>query len=106
MIRMMMSIIPTDMAPSPKRTAAGSYIRRAAVRSRAYRNCRFQRRNQTPLFGLQLQRRGIDAVAQPGRAGPILEHISEVAAALRAQHLGPDHAVADVTLLVDMAVDR
>src|SRR6266480_6498793 len=58
------------------------------------------------LFRLQLQRRRIDAVAQSGRAGAVLEHVAEVAVALRAQHFGPDHAVADVALFVDMAVDR
>src|SRR3981081_4191482 len=58
------------------------------------------------LFRLQLQRRRIDAVAQAGRAGPILEHVAEMAAALRTQHLGPEHAVADVALLVDMACRR
>src|SRR5229473_7628841 len=58
------------------------------------------------LFRLQLQRRRIDAVAQSGRAGSVLEHVPEMAVALRAQHFGPDHAVADVTLLVDMALHR
>src|ERR1700733_13010636 len=58
------------------------------------------------LFRLQFQRRRIDAVTQSGRAGAILEHVTEMAAALRAQPLGPDHAVADVALLVDMARRR
>src|SRR5665213_2495407 len=42
------------------------------------------------LFGLQFQRRRIDAVTQSGRAGTVLEDMAEMAAALRAQHLGPD----------------
>src|ERR1700704_7199092 len=58
------------------------------------------------LFRLQLQRRRIDAVAQSGRAGAVLEHMAEMAVALRAQHFGPDHAVADVALLVDVALPR
>src|SRR3981189_470990 len=58
------------------------------------------------LSRLQLQRRRIDAVAQAGRAGAVLEHMAEMAVALRAQHLGPDHAVADVAFLVDMALQR
>src|ERR1700704_4219101 len=58
------------------------------------------------LFRLQLQRRRIDAVAQSGRAGSVLEHMAEMAVALRAQHFGPDHAVADVALLVDVALRR
>src|SRR5712691_11036814 len=58
------------------------------------------------LFPLQLQRRRIDAVAQSGRAGAVVEHMPEMAVALRAQHFGPDHAVADVALLVDVALQR
>src|SRR5450631_155755 len=58
------------------------------------------------LFRLQFQGRRIDAVTQSGRAGAVLEHVAEMAVALRAQHLGPEHAVADVALLVDMALDR
>src|SRR5882757_10169343 len=57
------------------------------------------------LLRLQLQRRRIDAVAQARRAGAVVEDVAEMAAAFRAQHLGADHAVADVALLVDMAVD-
>src|SRR3954451_7090809 len=46
------------------------------------------------LFRLQLQRGGIDAVAQAGRAGAVLEDVAEMAVALRAKNLGADHAVA------------
>src|SRR6266478_2782152 len=63
-------------------------------------------RSRKVLFRLQLQRRRIDAVAQSGRAGAVLEHMPEMAVALRAQHFGPDHAVADVALLVDVALQR
>src|SRR5438034_146261 len=62
-------------------------------------------RNQK-LFRLQLQRRRIDAVAQAGRAGAVVEDVAEMAAAFRAQHLGADHAVADIVFLVDMAIRR
>src|SRR6185369_2988119 len=46
----------------------------------------------------------IDAVAQAGRAGAVGEDVAEMAVAFRAQYLGADHAVADIALLVDMAV--
>src|SRR4051812_20955252 len=58
------------------------------------------------LFRLQLQRRRIDAIAQAGRAGAVIEDMTEMAVAFRAQHLGAGHAVADIPLLVDMAFDR
>src|SRR5260221_9359477 len=58
------------------------------------------------LFRLQLQRGRIDAIAQAGRAGAVVEDVAEMAAAFRAQYLGADHAVGDVALLVDMAVHR
>src|ERR1700694_156835 len=57
-----------------------------------------------PLFRLQFQRRGIDAVAQSGWAGTVLEYVPEMAVAFGPKHLGPHHAVADVALLVDMAL--
>src|ERR1700694_3986809 len=56
------------------------------------------------LFRLQLERCRVDAVAQSGRAGTILEYVAEVAVALRAKYFVPDHAVADVALFVDMAL--
>src|SRR6478609_9003914 len=80
--------------------------RQSAIGSKVYQRFRCQRRNEKGLFRLKLQRRRIDAVAQSGRAGPIGENVAEMAIALRAQHLGPDHAVAGVTLLVDMALHR
>src|SRR3954467_9536330 len=57
------------------------------------------------LFGFELQGRGIDAVTQARRPRAVGEDMAEMAAALGAQHLGTDHAVADVPLLVDMALD-
>src|SRR3954453_11810947 len=60
----------------------------------------------TPSASLRLQLQGcrVDAVAQSGRSRTVLEHMAEMAIALRAQHLGADHAVADVALFVDMAL--
>src|SRR5438552_13266911 len=64
------------------------------------------RSKQQSLFRLQLQRRRIDAVAQAGRAGAVVEDVAEMAVTFRAQHLGADHAVADIVFLVDMAIRR
>src|SRR6476661_3545562 len=58
------------------------------------------------LFRLQLQRRRVDAVAQSGRSRAVIEDMAEMAGAFRAQHLGADHAVGGVPLLVDMTIDR
>src|SRR3954447_2306995 len=57
--------------------------------------------------GLQVQRRAVDAVAQPAcvlRA--VVEHVAEVAAALLARHLGPDHEVRQVALGLDVLRER
>src|ERR1700731_89228 len=102
MIRMMIRMVPSDMAFSPT-GGRQSGIRRAPIR-KAYPAVWFQRRTPPALFRLQLQRRRIDAVAQSGRAGAVLEDMAEMAVALRTKHLGADHAVADVALLVDMAL--
>src|SRR6185437_3812051 len=56
------------------------------------------------LFRLEFQRCRIDAVAQSGRRRAVLEHVAEMAVTTRAKHLGPNHAVGDVALLVDMAL--
>ena len=58
------------------------------------------------LLLLELERRRVDAVAHPGRPRPVREHVAEVAAAVGAQHLGADHAVARVGLLVDRVLAR
>src|SRR6266700_970041 len=52
---------------------------------------------------LDTRLRGYDASS---RAVAVLEHMPEMAVALRAQHFGPDHAMADVALLVDVALQR
>src|ERR1700756_979710 len=101
----MTSIVPSDMALSP---TGGLRLECRATRSRekAYPDPWFQQRNPECLFWLQFQRGRIDAVAQPGRGGPVLEDVAEMAVALRAQHFGPDHAVAQIAFLVDMGLRR
>src|SRR5689334_17875966 len=71
-------------------------------RSRGIRNA-FERLRGS--FRLQLQRRRVDAIAQAGRPRSVGEDMAEMAGAFRAQHLGADHAVGMVLLLVDMAID-
>src|SRR2546428_3307024 len=51
------------------------------------------------LFELQSGR--IDAIPLSGRLGPVRKNMAEVAAAARAEHLGADHPVASVALLLD-----
>src|ERR1700692_2284171 len=104
----MTSIIPSDMAVSPR--AAGARI--SAARQGAKHippvgsSTGTGRSRWERLFRLQFERRRVDAVTQSGRAGTIVEHMPEVAVATRAQYFGSDHAVADVALLVDMALRR
>src|ERR1700723_926390 len=106
MMTRMMRIVPRDMVLSqqapdgkltPRRVCWAKHIP-AACRRRS----RYLRQLFGQLFGLQFQRRRIDAVAQAGRAGAVVEHMAEMAVALRAQNLGSDHAVAGVALLIDM----
>src|SRR5712692_7771787 len=104
MITIMIRIVPSDMAFSPTGRPGWNPPPRSG--GKAYRSPWFQRRNRTCLFRLQFQRRRIDAVAQSGRAGAIIEHVADMAVALRAQNLGPDHAMADVAHLVDLALYR
>src|SRR3977135_241033 len=105
MIRRMISIVPSDMALSPK---GGRRMESAAppTENKAHSGVWFHGRNRERLSRLQFQRCGVDAVTQSGRAGPVLEHMAEVAVALRAKHFGPHHAVADVAFFVDMALRR
>src|SRR6478752_1203813 len=46
-----------------------------------------QVRPSPKLFRLQLQGRRVDAVAQAGRAGAVIEDVAEMAVAFRAQYL-------------------
>src|SRR5437016_1522564 len=59
------------------------------------------------LPGFEIKRCGVDAVAQAGGLGAILEDVPEMPATAPAGYLGPDHAVAgvDVKLHV-LQVDR
>ena len=54
------------------------------------------------------QRSGVDAVAQPAfGAGAVVEHVAEMAVAVRGAHLGADHQMAEVALLDDVGgLDR
>src|SRR5262245_34900583 len=54
---------------------------------------------------LEVERAGVDAVAQARRAGAVGEDVAEVAAAARTRHLRPHHPVGRVDLRVD-AVER
>src|SRR4051794_30061335 len=47
---------------------------------------------------VELERAAVDAVADPCRVRAVVEHVAQVPAAARAQHLGASHAVAHVAL--------
>src|SRR4051812_43355689 len=49
-----------------------------------------------PLRWIELQRQRVNAVALAGRQGAVVEDVAEMAAAVAAGDLGPDHAVAGV----------
>src|SRR5690349_5161044 len=53
---------------------------------------------------LEVERDGVDAVAQPGRRGAVLEHVAEVPAAPRAVHLRARHAERPVLARLDAAL--
>ena len=48
----------------------------------------------------------INAVAQAGRLGAVVEDVAEMTAAAPAMHLGANHAVAAIDGLADIALDR
>src|SRR5215813_9990105 len=50
---------------------------------------------------VELERRGVDAVALPGRLRAVVEDVPEVRVAPRAVHLGPAHEEARVLLGLD-----
>src|SRR6185312_7235116 len=106
MITRIIRTVPSDMASSL--AAARCDDRPHRQTRKAYRAAGFHdgTRPRAMLFRLQLQRCRVDAVAQPGRPGAVGEDMAEMAAAFGAEHRGADHAVADVALLVDMALDR
>src|SRR4051812_40437249 len=53
------------------------------------------------LFGLEIEGGGVHAIAQAAVGGPVVEHMAEVRAALRAHGLDADHAVGRVADLLD-----
>src|SRR5438128_2073069 len=55
---------------------------------------------RVPLALVELERGGVDAVAQPGRPRAVGEDVPQVAAAVGAEHLCSHHPVARVGLLV------
>src|SRR5215213_1245992 len=63
----------------------------------------FMRRRSLSRFRLEIQRRRIHAIAQPGIGGAVREDVSQVRAALGAHGFGADHAVAAVGDLLDRA---
>src|SRR3989440_3521170 len=99
----MMSIVPSVIAPSPRR-AGRMEFQHAGLRGKHIPAGASSRSNPESLFGLQLQRSRIDAVAQSGWARAILKDMAEVTVALRAEHFGADHAMADVALFVDVVL--
>src|SRR6266550_2809399 len=58
------------------------------------------------LLGVELDRGAVDAVAQAGRLRAVVEHVSQVPAAVRARHLGPGHEQRSVGRLLDRRVFR
>src|SRR5437763_9042988 len=99
----MMSIVPSVIALSPRR-AGRMEFQHAGFGGKHIPAGASSRSNPESLFGLQLQRSRIDAVAQSGWARAILKDMAEVTVALRAEHFGADHAMADVALFVDVVL--
>src|SRR5262249_49746910 len=60
-----------------------------------------RRAPRRPSLLLLLERRRVDAVAQPRRIRSVGKHVTEMAAALLAVHFGPRHEVALVALRLD-----
>src|SRR5208283_5916774 len=58
------------------------------------------------LFGLEVHRHAVDAVAQMRRRRAVLEDVAEMAAAAAAMHLGAHHAVAAIGRGLDRAGHR
>ena len=55
---------------------------------------------------LEVHRHAVHAVALPGRAWPVVEHVAEMAAASAAMHLGASHEKAAVLSGTDRAFQR
>ena len=59
--------------------------------------------DRSVLLRLEIHRHAVDAVAQAGRRRAVGKHVTEMAAAAAAMHLGADHAVAAVLRGLDRA---
>src|SRR5271168_545309 len=62
-------------------------------------------RPDSVLFWIELQRDGVDAVAQSCRRRPVREDMAEMGVAGRAQDFRPDHAEAAIRVLGDIGRD-
>src|SRR5439155_25079425 len=58
-------------------------------------------RNNSRLLSFESQRRRVDAIPQAGRARAVVEHVSQMRAAVRAFHFGPPHEQIAILLLPD-----
>src|SRR2546423_8646107 len=58
------------------------------------------------LLLVELERAGVDAVALPGAAGTVGEHVTQMSAARRAGHLDPVHSEAVVVMQLDVGPVR
>src|SRR5688572_3286662 len=96
------SIIPPQ-SESPRN--AGSRSRQSLKASADAAASRADTFARASGHALEIERAGVDAVAQARRLRPVLEHVTEMAAARGAHHLGARHPVARVRL-GDHAVQR
>src|SRR6185436_8101226 len=53
------------------------------------------------LFGVELDRHRIDAIAQTGRLRTIIKHMPQMSPTATARHFGTNHAVAAIALFLD-----
>src|SRR4051794_20927119 len=106
MITRMIRMVPRPMASSLAAVAKTMIGRTARQEKHIAPPGSMAEPGGATLFWLELQRSRIDAVAQACRPRTVGEDMAEMAAAFGAEHLGAEHAVADVPLLVDMAIDR
>lgn len=84
--------------PYPRSVMGGDTVgaSRRSSRPMARRSARV-----VSLLGLEVERQGVDAVAESRRPGSVREDVSEVTSAARAGDLGPNHPVSVVGVLFD-----
>src|SRR5580700_10272773 len=58
------------------------------------------------LLRLKVERRGVHAIAQPGRGGTVFKNMPQVRATTHAARLGTNHAVSAVFVLLVLALTR